>query len=134
MKRSTIKKNNELLTIAKNLRYHMTSQEKRLWYDFLRNYPIKIYRQRIIDNFVADFYCYQARLVIELDGSQHCTPEGKLNDAERTAILERYGLQVMRFSNRDVDDKFEGVCSKIDKTIMERIQKSPQSPAAPAPP
>ena len=134
MKRSTIKKNNELLTIAKNLRYHMTSQEKRLWYDFLRNYPIKIYRQRIIDNFVADFYCYQARLVIELDGSQHCTPEGKLNDAERTAILERYGLQVMRFSNRDVDDKFEGVCSKIGKTIMERIQKSPQSPAAPAPP
>ena len=134
MKRSTIKKNNELLTIAKNLRYHMTSQEKRLWYDFLRNYPIKIYRQRIIDNFVADFYCYQARLVIELDGSQHCTPEGKLNDAERTAILERYGLQVMRFSNRDVDDKFEGVCSKIDKTIMERIQKPPQSPAAPAPP
>jgi very-short-patch-repair endonuclease len=57
-----------------------------------------------------------------------------LNDAERTAILERYGLQVMRFSNRDVDDKFEGVCSKIDKTIMERIQKPPQSPAAPAPP
>ena len=123
MERLTVKKHNELLMIAKNLRHHMTSQEKRLWYDFLKNYPIKIYRQRIIDNFVADFYCYQARLVIELDGSQHYTPDGKLNDAERTEILERYGLLVMRFSNKDVEDKFEGVCSKINKTIMERIQK-----------
>ena len=111
----------------------MTSQERRLWYEFLRNYPVKIYRQRIIGSFVADFYCYQARLVIELDGSQHYTSEGKLSDAERTEILERYGLAVIRFSNRDVDDKFEGVCSKIDKTIMQRIQKPP-SPHISIPP
>ena len=123
MKRLTIDKNNELLTIAKELRDCMTPQERHLWYDFLRTYPVKIYRQRIIDNFVADFYCYQARLVIELDGSQHYTVEGKSCDAERSKILERYGLTVIRFSNKDINENFDGVCRMIDKTIMERIQK-----------
>ena len=99
----------------------MTSQERHLWYDFLKNYSIKIYKQRIIEDFVADFYCHQARLVIELDGSQHYTTDGKSYDAKRTEVFERYGLRVMRFSNRDVDEKFEGVCSMIDKTILERI-------------
>ena len=100
----------------------MTRQEKHLWYDFLRYYPIKIYKQRIIDNFIADFYCHQARLVIELDGSQHYTVQGKAHDEARTEILERYGLHVLRFSNKDVDDNFEGVCYMIDKTIRERIE------------
>ena len=122
MKQTPIKKNNNLLNIARMLRRNMTRQEKHLWYDFLRYYPIKIYKQRIIDNFIADFYCHQARLVIELDGSQHYTAQGKAHDEARTEILERYGLHVLRFSNKDVDDNFEGVCYMIDKTIRERIE------------
>lgn len=123
MEQQPIKKNNNLLMIAKILRHNMTRQEKHLWYDFLRHYPIKIYKQRIIDNFVVDFYCHQARLVIELDGSQHYTETGKFHDAARTEILERYGLYVLRFSNKEIDETFEGVCYMIDKTIQERLEK-----------
>ena len=122
MNEVSIKKNNKLLENAKELRRNMTPQEKHLWYDFLQQYPIKIYKQRIIDNFIADFYCHQARLVIELDGSQHYTEQGKAYDEARTEILERYGLYVLRFSNKDIDEKFEGVCYMIDKTIKERIK------------
>ena len=121
MKQLSIKKNDELLNIAKILRRNMTRYEKHLWYDFLQHYPIKIYKQRIIDDFVADFYCHQARLVIELDGSQHYTVKGKIHDEERTEIFEKYGLAVLRFSNKEIDEKFEGVCYVIDKTIKERI-------------
>jgi very-short-patch-repair endonuclease len=117
-----IKKNNELLNIARILRRNMTRQEKRLWYDYLQHYPIKVYKQRIIDNYIADFFCYQARLVIELDGSQHYTVEGKSYDAARTEVLEKYGLHVLRFTNMDIDKKFEGVCYVIDKTIKERME------------
>ncbi len=102
----------------------MTEQEKRLWYDFLRNYPVKIYKQRIIDNYIADFYCHKAGLVIEIDGSGHYTEDGKSYDKHRSARLEGYGLQIIRFSNRDVEEKFEGVCFLIDKTIKERISGS----------
>ena len=121
MEREPLKKNNELLNVARILRRNMTRQ-KNLWYDFLRYYPVKIYKQRIIDNFIADFYCHSARLVIELDGSQHYTSQGKAHDAARTEILEKYGIYVLRFSNRDVDKNFEGVCRMIDRVINERIE------------
>jgi len=121
MSDSKIPKNNKLLTAAKKLRIEMTPHEKHLWYDFLRYYPIKIYKQRIIDNFIADFYCHQAKLIIELDGSQHYTEKGKSHDEERTKILNRYGLHVLRFSNLDIDNNFDGVCLMIEKTIKERI-------------
>ena len=121
MEHKPIKKNNNLLHIAKMLRRNMTRQEKHLWYDFLQHYPVKIYKQRIIDNFIADFYCHQARLVIELDGSQHYTQQGSAYDAARSEILERYGLYVLRFSNKDVEEQFEGVCCMIDETIKERM-------------
>lgn len=111
----------ELLENAKSLRKNMTKQEKHLWYDFLRSYPVKIYRQRIVDGFIADFYCYKAKLVIEIDGSQHFTPEGKEYDNFRTEILNQQGLCVVRFTNMDVDKKFEGVCYMIDKAIRERL-------------
>ncbi len=121
MKDQKIKKNNSLLNIAKVLRRNMTRQEKHLWYDFLQHYPIKIYKQRIIDNFIVDFYCHQARLVIELDGSQHYTEKGKESDAQRDKILKEYGLFVLRFSNKDIDENFEGVCYMIDKAIKEKL-------------
>ena len=114
-------KNNDLLEFAKLLRKNMTPEEKHLWYDFLRYYPVKIYKQRIIDNFIADFYCHKAKLVIELDGSQHYTPEGKTYDAARTEVLERYGLTVIRFLNKDINEAFDGVCYMIDKAIKERL-------------
>ena len=122
MEQIPLKKNNKLLNVARILRRNMTRQEKHLWYDFLRYYPVKIYKQRIIDNFIADFYCHSARLIIELDGSHHYTNQGKAHDAARTEILKRYGIDVLRFSNRAIDDNFEGVCSTIDKVIHERIE------------
>ena len=125
MKSTPLKKNNKLLNVARILRRNMTRQEKHLWYDFLRYYPVKMYKQRIIDNFIADFYCHSARLVIELDGSQHYTTQGKEQDEARTEILEKYGIHVLRFSNKDVDDNFEGVCRMINKVINERIENLP---------
>ena len=125
MEQIPVKKNNKLLNVARILRRNMTRQEKHLWYDFLRYYPVKIYKQRIIDNFIVDFYCYNARLIIELDGSQHYTNQGKVHDEARTEILERYGIYVLRFSNKDVDDNFEGVCRMIDIVINDRIASLP---------
>lgn len=112
--------NRENIILAKNLRKNATQEENHLWYDFLSRYEIRFQRQKAIDNFIADFYCHKARLVIELDGSQHYTPEGKSYDQARTEVLERYGLQVLRFLNSEVDDNFDGVCHVIDRTIRER--------------
>ena len=124
-------KNNGLLENARSLRRNMTRHEKHLWYDFLQSYPVKIYKQRIIDNFIADFYCHKARLVIELDGTQHYTPEGRSYDQARTRVLEDYGLYVLRFSNQDIDDRFEIVCRVIDKTIKERALSPADAGALP---
>ena len=109
--------NSVLKDRAKELRRNMTKQEKHLWYDYLRNYPIKFYRQRTIENYIVDFYCSKAHLVIELDGSQHYTTEAEQYDAERTKKLEAYGLYVLRFSNYDVDRHFESVCETIDRMV-----------------
>ena len=78
-------KNNIIL--AKNLRKNATPQEKHLWYDFLSKYEVRFQRQKAIDNFIADFYCHQAKLIIEIDGSQHFTQEGIQKDRFRTEIL-----------------------------------------------
>lgn len=112
--------NRNLVPNARTLRKQMTPQERHLWYDFLRNYPVKVYRQRVISNFIVDFYCASAKLVIELDGSQHYEPQGMAYDAERTAILQNLGLQVVRFSNRDIDRNFDGVCTYLDQLIRGR--------------
>ena len=124
---SEIMRNHKLLENARELRREMTPQEKHLWYDYLRYYPVKIYKQRIIDNFIVDFYCAKAKLVIELDGSQHFTPDGKHYDSLRTDVIEKYKLKVIRFSNNDADKKFNGVCSVIDRTIQERISEIEKS-------
>ena len=108
---------------SRQLRKNMTRQERHLWYDFLRDYPIKIYRQRSIDRFIADFYCSCAHLVIEVDGEQHYMSDGMERDAERSAILQKYRLTVIRVSNADVDHNFSGVCSFIDCRIKEELPK-----------
>ena len=114
-------KNNDLLPLAKALRKEMTPQERKLWYLFLRQYPIKVYKQRIIQNFIVDFYCHAARLVIEVDGSQHYMDAGAASDRARDLALESMGLLVIRFSNHDVNTQFQAVCEQIDLTIKERL-------------
>ncbi len=124
-----VRKNHKLLDRAKELRRELTPQERHLWYDFLQKYPVKVYKQRIIDSFIADFYCASARLVIEVDGSQHFTHDGLQRDAARTELIERYGLLVVRFTNHEVDTQFEAVCHQIMYLIESRrgIAKPTQS-------
>ena len=125
-----ISKNNKLLLNAKELRKNLTPQEKRLWYGFLRPYKIKVYKQRIIGDFIADFYCHKARLVIELDGSHHFKHNTIVYDCERTKLLNHYGIAVIRFTNSQVDDEFELVCSRIDKEIKSRLSSDFSTPKA----
>ena len=118
----TIPKDNSQLENARRLRREMTPHERKLWYLFLRKYPVKIYKQRIIGRFIVDFYCASAKLVIEVDGSQHYEPQGMAYDAERSVFLSALGLEVLRFSNRDIARDFRGVCEQIDLTIQNRPQ------------
>ena len=110
-----------LKPIARTLRKNMTRQERHLWYDYLRNKDVRFLRQKIIGSYIVDFYCAKANLVIELDGSQHYTEQGKAYDEERSAILHGYGLKVLRFSNRDVNNHFDAVCETIDREVQIRI-------------
>ena len=112
---------NKLIPRVKELRKEATKQENHLWYDFLKSYPVRFQRQKTIDYFIADFYCHAAKLIVELDGSQHYEEQGIERDKERTAILEQYGLNVIRFSNLDVERNFEGVCTAIDLVVRERM-------------
>ena len=107
--------------LAKNLRKNATKQEKHLWYDFLKDYEIKFQRQRPIDEFIADFYCQKANLVIEIDGNQHYSQDGIQKDAFRTERLELYGLTIIRFTNHQIDNEFYAVCEYIDKTVKSII-------------
>lgn len=116
-----LKYDKKAMAFSKELRKNMTKQEKHLWYDFLCKYPIKFQRQKAISCYIADFYCHSAKLVIEIDGSQHYLPENKKHDEKRTDVLSEYGIEVLRFTNFDIDDKFEGVCFEIDKAVRSRI-------------
>lgn len=115
--------NRKLLEGARELRKNMTPQEYKLWHIYLKNYPIKFYRQRIIDSYIVDFYCSKAKLVIEVDGSQHYTKDGMEYDEIRTSVLEKYGLDVLRFSNDDINKNLTGVCLEIDKTVKQRVNE-----------
>ena len=119
-----IKYDGRLLTRARELRKEMTPQERKLWYNFLRHYPVKFYKQKIIDGFIVDFYCDSAKLVIELDGSQHYTAEGQAYDLERSSIIEQHGIQVLRFSNTDVNVRFRQVCEHIHNIVENRRNTS----------
>ncbi len=106
---------------AKQLRKNMTPWERKLWHCFLKSYPVRFMRQKPIDEFIVDFYCFQAKLVIELDGGGHYEPEAERRDMIRTQILESYGLKVIRFCNLDVDRHFYDVCTVIDETVKSRM-------------
>jgi len=108
---------------SQNLRKNMTKEERHLWYDFLKSYPVPFHGQYSFENYIVDFYCHQARLVLELDGSQHCTPEEIEYDRKRTAFLESQGMYVLRISNLDVMRRFRGVCDMIDLAVQSRLLK-----------
>ena len=115
------KHNKKLTPVAKKLRKNMTKEERRLWYDFLRGYPVRFLRQKVIGDYVVDFYCASAKLVVELDGSQHYEADGAAKDKVRTEFLQTFDLRVLRFGNHDVLQNFEGVCTAIDKAVQEAL-------------
>ena len=116
-----MERNNHLTGNARFLRKQMTKEEAKLWYQFLRLYRPRFHRQYVIGNYIADFYCNQAKLVVELDGSQHCDPEEMKHDQIRTEYLQSQGLTVMRLSNLDVMRKFQSVCQAIDMAVKQRV-------------
>ena len=113
----SLKYNNKNIILAKNLRKNATPQEKHLWYDFLSKYEIRFQRQKAINDFIVDFYCHKAKLVVELDGSQHYSSEQREYDEKRTEYLKQQGIKVIRFSNLDVLKEFCNVCESIDAAI-----------------
>ena len=106
---------------ARQLRKDMTPWERKLWYCFLKDYPVRFQRQKCIDHYIADFYCYKAKMVIELDGGGHFDPEAQRKDKIRTEVLQNYGLTVLRFCNTDVDTNFYGVCTVIDEEVKRKL-------------
>ena len=111
--------NKSLVSIGRVLRKNMTKEERHLWYDFLRGYPIRFIRQKIIGNYIVDFYCAKAGLVIELDGSQHYEHKGSVEDLKRTKYLETQGLKVIRIPNNEIHNNFRGVCEFIDNEVKQ---------------
>ena len=98
----------------------MTKEERRLWYDFLRNHAIRFTRQKVLGKYIVDFYSAEARLVIEVDGSEHYQGRAIEKDKDRTAYLEKYGVLVLRIPNNYVKENFSGVCEYIDRIAKQR--------------
>jgi very-short-patch-repair endonuclease len=126
-----IEYNKENIPLAKVMRKNMTPWERKLWYEFLCFYPVRFQRQKAIGNYIADFYCAKARLVIELDGGGHYELEQIQRDNERTTGLQSMGLKVLRICNLDVDRNFTDICGMIDNTVRASLPQ-PASPAAPS--
>ena len=104
------------------LRKNQTKEEKHLWYDFLRQYPVRFNRQKVLGPYIVDFYCASAKLVIELDGSQHYSEEGSDDDKIRDRYLARLGIKVVRYSNLEITREFDAVCVDISEHVKERMQ------------
>ena len=117
------KHNKQLVPLAKELRKEMTKEERHLWYDFLQTYPVRFSRQKILGKYIVDFYSAAAKLVIELDGSQHYEADHLEKDAERTAFLEGYGVTVLRIPNNEVFSNFRGVCEHIDTAVRQSLSQ-----------
>ena len=116
------KHNKSLVSNARALRKNLTKEERHLWYDFLRAYPVKFLRQKIQGKYIVDFYCSEANLVVELDGSQHYEDAGMEYDAARTAYLAQYGVHILRIPNNEVMQNFSGVCEYIDHAVRQSLR------------
>ena len=117
------KYNKQLIPLAKALRNNMTKEERHLWYVFLREYPVRFSRQKILGKYIVDFYSAEAKLIIELDGSQHYEPNNAKMDQERTTFLESYNLTVIRIPNNEVNRNFRGVCEFIDSSVKQSLSQ-----------
>ena len=117
------KHNKQLVPLAKFLRKEMTKEERHLWYDFLKGYPVRFSRQKVLGKYIADFYSAEAKIVIELDGSQHYQEGNPETDQERTEFLEKYGLKVIRIANNEVNRDFQVVCELIDKEVRQSLSQ-----------
>ncbi len=124
MKKKTLPRNKQMRPYSTELRNNATKEENHLWYDYLRTYPVRFNRQRIIGKYIVDFYCPQAKLAVEIDGSQHYEPKGQNYDVARTEYLNRLGIMVLRFTNFDVNNNFLGVCDTIYDVVNKRTKGS----------
>lgn len=115
------KRNPDLTANARALRQDMSKAERHLWYDFLSRYSARFQRQKVLGRYIADFYCAEAKLVVEVDGPSHQGEEARLYDQRRTAFLEEYGLAVLRVNNEAVLKHFNEVCDAIHVTIQRRL-------------
>ena len=115
-----MKENDTYKKYSQQLRKNATKEERLLWNAFLKKYQVQFRRQCVLGSYIVDFYCAKARLVIELDGSQHYEPMSRSLDRERSAYLKSLGLEVLRFSNLDVIQRFDGVCQAIDMAVKKR--------------
>ena len=123
------KNNPNLKENAKSLRKNMTKEERHLWYDFLKNLPLTVNRQKVIRKYIVDFYIASHKLVIELDGSQHYEDQGIENDSKRDKYLNSLGIKVLRYSNADINQRFERVC----EDILNEINTSSTASGPPSP-
>ena len=121
-------RDNKNLTNARYLRQNMTPQERHLWYDFLRDCKPRFRRQELIGPYIADFFCHAAKLVVEVDGSQHFEPEAMQKDQERTEYFQSIGIRVFRVDNGEVNRNFEGVCEGILLAINPSVACGDSSP------
>ena len=118
------RKHNPLLVgFAKALRKNMTKEERHLWYDFLKGHSARFQRQKVLGKYIVDFYSASAKIVIELDGSQHFDSKNIENDNERTAFLEQYGLRIIRIPNNEIFKNFRGVCEYIDNEVEQSLSQ-----------
>ena len=117
------KHNKQLVPFAKRLRKNMTPEERQLWYDFLRMYPVRFSRQKVLGQYIVDFYSAEAKLIIEIDGSQHYESKNVEKDTERTAFLQSYGLKVIRIPNNEVNRNFRSVCEYIDFAVRQSLSQ-----------
>lgn len=115
------KYNKNLIDTARLLRKNMTKEERHLWYDFLKHYPVKFRRQAVINKYIVDFYCPDANLIVELDGSQHFEEKEMEYDEKRTAFLEQYGLTVIRIPNNMLNQQFKEACDYIDICVKQNV-------------
>ncbi|MBO5022352.1 MAG: endonuclease domain-containing protein [Clostridia bacterium] len=113
--------NKKLTPNAQILRKNMTKEERHLWYDFLSTYPIQFKRQKVVGRYIADFFCPKAKIIIEIDGSQHFSEDGLQYDKERTDFLNKFGIMVIRLTNIDINQRFRSSCEFIDLKVKERL-------------
>ena len=117
------KHNPKLVPFARNLRKNMTKEERHLWYDFLKEYEFRFQRQKVLGKYIADFYCAKAKIVVELDGSQHYDPNNQVKDDIRTKFMEQYDLMLIHIPNNEVNRNFRGVCEYIDAVVRQSLSQ-----------